>query len=200
MFKLELIDLLNKYKKTSDKHEIENIKSSLKKLIQENKDQFNEFINSGNLTPSQEKTLNEIDLDNNVKEQEASEEDNDLNKIKKTFEKWVEFYESNNQQVNENCMKIVDDLIKFYAPKRFSVLKKTLEIEDVNPNFKDFKGLLKNRLRLYFISKLEEYENSDKFTKLGFFKKAKKEIELSFLYLKIGNYNFDTNKIEEVIE
>ena len=93
----------------------------------------------------------------------------------------------------------IRDRINFYAPNRFFVLKKVLEIKDDN-DFESFKNMLNNYVRKYFATKISKYYESEEFESLGFFYKRSKKREILNIIGELSKYNFDEKKILEVLD
>jgi len=211
MFKIEIIDLLSKIKNADNDLEANNLKTSLKRLIFQNISEYESFKNSGNLD---EQTLQFLSVCENEIESEQEQKNNDsiqnsgnienqkghteIENIKRFFSTWNEYFERNNHIPDENCVKIIEEIIRQYMPDRFGVIQNILEM-DFNENFNAFKNMLNNYLRQYFAEKIEEYLNSEKYTKKWFLSKKRKDTEIKDLINNIGEYNFDIKKMEEVL-
>jgi len=198
-----MLHLLNKYK-SSDEISRKKIKSSIKKLILENSEDYNKFISSNSLDLNSLDFLKSCSLENlenanlSVNSKINLEEDSDFNNIKKAFITWNNEYKKNNLQPNKICDKIILDIVNFYALNRFEVLKKILELED-SQDYENFKNMLKNYLRKYFAEKIGEYFQSSNFSSLGFFKRRTKKNLILKVLDEIGDYHFDIKRIKEVI-
>lgn len=211
MFELELIEILNRYKK-SDKYEQEKIKDSITKLILEDKDKFNNFLNtqSENLDDESKKLLqicfensqkinqinsNDVKIENNPNNNKIN---SDFQIIKNLYEQWLKEYKSNNSQPNQKCIEIINSIIKVYADEKIETINKILSIKDSN-DFNSFKTMIKNLLRIYFTEKISEYRKSDKYKNLNFIKKIFKKKEILKLYDELGRYEFNVDKIHKLI-
>ncbi len=201
MFKLELIELLSKYNKCPSS-EKENIENSIKTLIENNKTEFDDFINLGSLgeTTNQflqnlsSKIVPQIEPNDNLP---TSTSDIDL--IKQKFSQWLDFYNKNNKVADENCIDIVEKLINFYILNRFEVLEQILKINDTL-DFEAFKNMLKNFIRQYYSIKLIDYLESIEYKNLGFFQKRKKNLKIEKISNKLNQYDFKNLNLEEVIK
>ncbi len=205
MLQLELIELLNKYKK-SDKYEQEKIKNSISNLILENKDEFNKFIKSNeqNLDIDSKNLLQNC-FDDNLKKEVEKEENDNLNKsnsdfdmIKEIYNLWLKEYLNNDNQVNSKCVDIANKIIENYADSKMDVIQKILNINDSN-NFNSFKIMIKNLLRSHFAKKIIDYRKSNRYQKLNFFQKIMKKKEILNLYDELGKYEFNVDKINKLI-
>lgn len=228
MFQLELIELLNQYKQNSnDNYSKQKIKNSISNLIKENKEKYENFLNTQgyNLDQTSKELLNKCEnintqqiqrknvINNQQQEQKIenqnypnnnnnnNQETNELSSseyIKNTYYSWLEEFKKNNFKINENNEQIIDKIINRFALANFNLIKKILEIKDDN-NYENFKKMLNNRLRIYFVKKIKEFRTSDKFNNLGFIKKIIIKREIFELYKQIGNYNFQIEKIKKII-
>ncbi|NQZ85369.1 MAG: hypothetical protein HRU03_06640 [Nanoarchaeales archaeon] len=206
MFEIEIISLLNKYKKSETDFDKNKFKNSIKRLIYENSGEFDKFVNSSQLdndTVIFLKGLERIGEDENTDKSKNNisnnEIESDLEKIKQVYNIWRNNFVNNSRVANEKCESVLVEMIEFYAPNRFYLLKRVLEIEDDN-DFESFKNMLSNYIRRYYALKITKYFESDNFNSLGFFAKRKKKNELLDVIEKIGKYEFDEKKILEVLE
>jgi FtsZ-binding cell division protein ZapB len=208
MIEIEIISLLNKYKNCTTDFDKNKFKNSIKRLIFENPGEFDKFISSSSLdseTINFLKSLEELsDKENSSSENSSSSVSNnelssDLEKIKQVYNVWKENFVNNNRVPNEGCENVLNEMINFYAPNRFFVLKKVLEIKDDN-DFESFKNMLNNYVRKYFAEKISKYYKSDEYNNLGFFAKRSKKREILNILDEMSNYVFDEKKILEVLE
>lgn len=199
MFKLEFIKLLNEYESCENKELQEKTLNSIIKVIEQNKEEYKEFIVSQELNPKYQNLIDDINLklQNNQDENQNNQDDSDSTKIKKAFEMWNQEFQKNNQ-INDSCIKIVKQLISYYEPNKFEVITKILEIT-MDKNYEIFKTHIKNNLRALYAEKIEQYINTNKYEELGFFKKLKKKREIEKITKDLINYNFNKNKIQEVL-
>lgn len=207
MIEIEIISLLNKYKNSTTDFDKNKFKNSIKRLILENPGEFDKFINSSSLDS---KTINFLKSLEDLSELEESKKSNsgsatdselnsDLEKIKQVYNVWRENFVNNNRVPNEACENVLNEMINFYAPNRFFVLKRVLEIKDDN-DFESFKNMLNNYIRKYFAEKISKYYESDEFKNLGFFSKRSKKREILNVISDMSKYVFDEKKILEVLE
>lgn len=196
MFKVEFLSLLKEIKQSSGQQR-EQLLFSLSKLLQEHIQEYHELEQEGLITSEIESIVSEAQ-NLNDENQEKSNESSDLEKIKYAFSKWLEEYNVSGQ-TTQTMASIVDELVLFYAPQRFDVLKQILEIKDT-PEFETFKLHIKNRLRAYYAQKIQEYMSSDSYYSLSFFKKLRKNKELRKLLKNINSYNFDPERVYGVIQ
>ncbi len=193
MFELEIINLLNNYKKSEDYDKIK-IKKSICNLIKENESDFNKFISKDGLDDENKKFLNDCYksiLVKNIVKKDTS----DFELVKEYYLKWLEIFNRNNKIPNEENEKIILAIINFYVLNRFEVLEEILEIQD-SEDFDSFKSMLKNYLRKYFAEKISIYYKSENFKNLGFFEKRKKKNQILEILNEIGEYKFDVKKIK----
>ena len=204
MFEIEIIGLLNKYKNSVDEFSRNKIKSSIKNIIFENSGEFDKFINSSSLdseTVNFLKSLENVgEAENNQKSRNNtinSEVSDDLEKIKQVYVAWRDDFVANSRVPNVRCEQLVNDMINFYIPNRFYVLKKVLSISDDN-DFESFKNMLNNYIRKYFASKISKFYSSSEFSELGFFDKRSKKKQIIIILDELAKYDFDEKKILEV--
>lgn len=205
MFEVELIGLLNKFKSAQTDYDKNLMRNSIKNLCLQNKLEFERFVEKEGLDDEVREILNtiRIEISSNEALNESSvsknEEDSDLEKIKKAYLGWRDFFVNNNREPNSNCEKVVVDLIMFYAPNRFEVLKRVLKIVDDN-DYESFKNMLKNYLRTYFCEKIEKKYRSLKEDKsVGFFELRNRKKKIVDVLTEIGKYEFNEKKIMEVL-
>lgn len=199
MFELELISLLNNYKK-ADTYEKKRISESITNLISQNKDKLEKFASENELDTESKDLLERIYKEIESQEKKNFDENSsDFEVIKTAYEKWLAYYETNNNIPEENCEKIIIDLINFYVPNRFEILKEALNIND-NESYEVFKNMINNYIRKYFATKIQNYYENGKFTTLNFFQKRKKRKELLKIMDELGEYKFNKQKIEDVIK
>jgi hypothetical protein len=199
MFELELFELLNQAKKVNDEYEINKVKNSISKLIKQNPEKYKLFIQKGEVN-QETITFLEGCEDINLEESKVDKKEitNDFEIIKKYYSKWLNFYEENNKETNENCEQIVLEIINFYVLNRYDVLEKVFKIKD-SEDFESFKNMIRNYLRKYYAEKIEVYMQSDEFERLSFFSKRKKKNQILNLMDDIGEYNFNQKNIGEVL-
>jgi hypothetical protein len=207
MFEIEIISLLNKYKNCTADFDKNKFKNSIKRLIFENPEEFDKFVSSSSLdseTVNFLKNLEELsdkensenkNYSNNVSSNELN---SDLEKIKQVYDVWKNNFVNNSRVPNGECESVLNEMINFYAPNRFFVLKKVLEIKDDN-DFESFKNMLNNYIRKYFAEKISKYYESDGFVSLGFFDKRKKKREIIDILSEMSSYRFDEKRILEVL-
>lgn len=199
MFELELFELLNQLKKINDEYEINKIKNSISSLIKQNPEKYKSFIQKGQVSQEILKFLEECEnISLEEKNVEKKEITNDFEVIKNYYSKWLNFYNGNNKKIDENCEKIVVEIINFYVINRFDVLEKIFKVKDTE-DFESFKNMINNYLRKYYAEKIELYMQSDEYESLGFFAKRKKRKEILFLLDEVGEYKFNQKKIGEVL-
>ncbi len=205
MFELEMINLLNKLKNSSE-DKIEEIKKSLSELISKNKEEYEKFFSKEASTFNQQtldilkeceaKSLEKTEEKNPQTQVNENSPDSDI--IKKQYEKWLEIYTKNNKQITDENTKIIDDIINYYIDSKFEVITQILTIKSTM-DYEDFKWHLKNKIRAHFATKIEEYLNTT-YPQLSFFDKFKKKKQIVRLTNKIGKYEFDIKNIEEVLK
>lgn len=203
MFELELLELLNQSKRTTDNYKLEKIKDSISKLITEHKEEYDKFINSQTIDEQTNQFLKEAQNKANTEkleaQQKATDTNNDFENIKLAYKKWLLEYNNNSKQVNENCENIINDIINFYIKSRFHILEEILTITDTE-DFESFKNHLKNKIRTYFLEKIKSYMQTENYQKMFFFKKLRKKNEINSLITELSNYKFNPKKIEEVLK
>jgi hypothetical protein len=205
MFEIELISLLNNYKGSETDFDKNKFKNSMKRLIFENSGEFDKFISSSSLDDEIINFLKSLEREGEVENVNKSssnvsnnELSSDLEKIKQVYNLWRDNFVNNNRVPNQACEDVLVEMINFYAPNRFFVLKKVLEISDDN-DFENFKNMLNNYIRKFFAEKVSRYYESEEFTKLGFFDKRRKKREILDIIDELSTYNFDEKKILEVL-
>lgn len=223
MFNLEIIELTNSYKNSQSDYDKANLKTSLINLISQNKEQYDNFIEKySNQIDEQTNTLL-TELETQIKNRENTEQttqnqeqnnqnqnttntnpqENNIKKISNYFQQWNENYSNNSNQPNENCNQIVQEIINTYAQNQYNIIEKILEIEN-GDNYEKFKWHIKNNLRIYFISQVQNYltkqESKDEEEKLNFLEQYKKKRMINKLLDDIENYKFDRNYMNEVLK
>lgn len=200
MFELEILELLKKLKNTSDEYELKKIRKSICNLIKENPQKFEKFTQMEALDNQTIKILNECELIEAQEDQnKISNEPSDFEIIKKYYLKWLDIYQKNNNVVNIENEKIIENIINFYVQNRFEVILQLLKTND-SQEFGNFKNMLKNYLRKYFAEKINNYYKSENYTNLNYFQKRRKNKELLLILEWIGNYEFEKIKLEEILK
>ena len=197
MFELEFIKLLNEYEKEENETNQKKILQSIIKVIKQNKDEYQNFIQNQDINPKFQSIIDDINfsLQNNINEENSSSDD--VSKIKLAYTKWEESFKVKNQ-ITPTCISIVEQLISYYLPNQFEVIEKILDIK-TDQTYELFKNHIKNNIRTIYSKQIEEYINSEKFEKLNFFQKIKKKKELTKLTRELINYEFNQKKISEVL-
>lgn len=217
MIEIELIELLNKYSKTNDIYQTKKIKESIINLISENKERFNKFIEtqSINLDDKSKNLINQCleeikeKLSQKNQETEIYTTNNSNNKLEHNnvsnpqiifneFKRYQEEVIKNDYQINQTTQNIIDKIINQYTENNFEIIKRILQINESNI-YENFKNNLKNSLRTYFIKKIKNYRESDKYKNLNFFQKLKKKKQIYKIYLQIGKYKFNKEEIDKLI-
>ncbi len=199
MFELELLNLLNEYKNSTDNYSKNKIKNSIINLVSQNQNDLIKFKEKPEIEPWAKQIIDECENEIKNQTENNQESSDDLQIIKQAYSKWLSEYKANQNQVNENCSNIIDKLINFYIIARFDVIESILKLED-NEEFEKFKGHLKNKLRAYFATKVEKYTQTYDFRNLSFLKRTRKKAQLKQLIESIGQYEFNPKKIEEVLQ
>lgn len=197
MFQLELLDLLKQYNQEQNEENKLSILKNIKELSSKNPNKLHQMKINGTLDTN---SIEIITKSLNLKEEENSnlnENSDDIEKIKQSYIIWVQNFRENQNRTNQVCNKLVEDIILFYAPNRFEVIEKILNIKNTL-EFENFKNHIKNNLRVYFSEILKTYKNSEKFEKLNFIKKYKKKKEIIHILENLANYKFNLNEIKEV--
>jgi hypothetical protein len=200
MFEIELLELINKARKAQDNYELNNIKNSISNLISQNNDEFNKFISKNDIDSQTQEFLKSCIKD--VKKEDESkfnDSRSDLDNIKSYYMSWLEYYNKNNNVVDDNCNMIIDKIINFYILNRFNVIKSMLEVVE-SQDYEAFKWHLRNKLRLYFSNQIRDYIKSGNFQNLNFLKKIRKKHAINYLISQISKYEFDQKLINEVLE
>jgi hypothetical protein len=205
MFEIELISLLNNYKGSETDFDKNKFKNSIKRLILENSGEFDKFISSNSLDDETINFLKSLEKESGVENVNKSssnvsnnELSSDLEKIKQVYNIWRNNFVNNSRVPNQACEDVLVEMINFYAPNRFFVLKRVLEISDDN-DFESFKNMLNNYIRKFFAEKVSKFYESEEFNKLGFFDKRRKKREILDIIDELSKYNFDEKKILEVL-
>lgn len=203
MFELELLELLNELKNSTEDYDSKKIKNSICNLIRQNIGEYEKFTQSKAIDPETINILREceniIEKENENHEQSVEKEERtDFEIIKEQYFKWLEIYNNNNKQLIEQNTQIVNQIINFYVQNRFEVIEQILKIED-SEDWEAFKWHIKNNLRVYFGEKIMNYLESEKLKSLSFFKRRRKKYQALELANEIGNYNFDKKEIDEVL-
>ena len=196
MFKLEIIDLINKYKK-AEEYDKQKIEDSIISLIRTNKTEFSNFIGSEQFNTDIEELLNRCYEKSS--QANVEESDDDISIVRKQYENWLNHFVQNGRVANVKCEEVIENIIDFYIINRFEVLQEILKIKD-SSDFEFFKAMLNNYIRKYFAGEIKKYYESESFNTLGYFSKKKKEREIESILNQIADYNFDQKKIEEVLQ
>lgn len=198
MFELELLNLLNEYKQSTSEYDRNKTKNSIKKLISENCEKLESFLQKPEIEPWAKALLNECEI--SCKEpQKIKETKDDFEIIKNAFQKWSSEYNANNKTLTQANEKIIDDIINFYLPARLETIEEILKIQDTQ-DWEDFKGHLSNALRAHYAKKLSNYMESENYNSLSFFQKIKKKSQLQKIAKDLANYKCDSKLIEETIK
>ena len=190
MFHLELRNLISEYKSASD-YSRPKIKENIANLVNQHESEYQRLVTEGMLDDNSIEIIQEC-----MKKETGPNED--IQFIKRKFAEWVGNYRSNNSVPNNDCRIIIANLISTYAPNRFEVLDKILKIND-SQEYEEFKTMLMNFLQAYYAEKIMEYYESNMFKEKGFFQKRKKRNQLLKLTDEIGKYQFNPQKIKEVL-
>jgi len=207
MFDLEIIELINEYKKLNSDYEKTKLKNTFTNLIKENPDKFNNFLEKYSAQVDDNiKTLfsqleneikNNINTTNNNKEE--PQENDDVIIIKNYFTSWLNNYTDNNNQTNEQCNQIVKEIVKKYTEHKFDTIEKLLEIDN-GEEYDKFKWHIKNNLRLYYATKVQNYITKLEEQNLSFLSKFKIKHQINKILKDIQNYKFNRNYMAEVLK
>jgi hypothetical protein len=208
MFKLELLDLLREYK-NADEYEQKKILYSLSKLLKEHKEEAEVFLQSAGINEEQKQVLHQAYLIDESDEdgEETETEDSDKEKVEKSndfaivksyYKKWLKAYKKNNNQSSQESEAIIQDMLTYYAESKPEVFFKLFEMSH-DRDFEDFKNVLKNTLRAYYVKKIRNYRLSDSYKKLSFLKKMRMKSQIKEVYDQLGNYKFPVDKIRGVL-
>ena len=198
MFKTEFLSLIKEYHNSSGE-EKKKILNSMLKLANDHPEEYEELRTQGIVTDQIEQDLIETSKNQEAEEEKKQTQPYDeVSRIKNVFLQWVNEYNPD-APTTPNMNKLVEDIVKFYAPNRFGVLQRILSIND-SPEFEAFKNHLKNNIRAYYAQKILDYTNSQKYKDLKFLKKMRKDKELKKILDDINSYEFDPEKIREVLQ
>lgn len=198
MFQLEILDLIKKYNLESNEDSKKKILLELGDVSLKNELKIKTMKDSGTLD------LNSINLiEKSIKEIEKEKikqetQDGDIGKIRNAYLLWIENFRENNNQINQTCIQIVEEIVSFYGINRFDIIEKILSIKD-SLEFEYFKNHIKNTLRVYFSKILVDYSKTENFLELSFFKRYKKEKEIYKILKEIDKYKFNIEKIKKII-
>lgn len=195
MFKLEFFSLLKEIKNTQGNQRKDLLKS-LNKLLEQHQQEYQQFVEQGMITQDIQEIIKEAQQISQTPSKE--EENDDMQRIKNSYYKWLEDYK-NNSTPTQTMFQIVKELVQFYAPNRFSILQKVLEINDTQ-DFEAFKLHLKNTIRAYFAEQIEQYIQSEEYQQLWFLPRMRKYRQIRQLLIEINNYTFNKQKIDEVLK
>jgi len=127
MFQIELISLLNDYKKATEDYSKNKIKSSISKLIQENGGEYQNFIDNQTLDSwatqfldECEKNINLENTDEKEKNLDQTEIDDDLKKIKLQKRDYITIEYLMLHQVNDT-IEHAKKLVKLLNPLKVKV-------------------------------------------------------------------------------
>lgn len=213
MFELELISLINEYKKSFSDYDKKQVFTRIENLVLEKSQKFETFIMKNNSSfdedtnkiililkeeiKNKKENLNSKDDTSDTENTEIKNTQTDFDMIKNVYEKWLVEFRKNLEE-NPNCQKMIKDLVNYYMPNNFQTIKKIFDIND-NQDFENFKNMIKNYLRIYYVSKIKEYRTSEQFNSMNFFKKFKIKKEIHEIYQDLGKYVFEDDRINKLI-
>ena len=225
MFKLEIIDLLNKIKNASDDYTANNFKNSLKRLIKQNIEEYKTFKNSGNIDSGMlrfldicEKEIESEMMSNNVDNGSSNPISNsgqsstpnivqnytpssnsDSVVVKNFFDNWKNSFIQNGRVPNENCERIILELINYYVPNKLNIIQELLKVSD-SQDFDSFKNMINNYIKDYFNKRISVYLDSEEYNGKWLLAKKNKNMQIMRLINDIGEYKFDLKKIEGILK
>lgn len=201
MFQIEILKLLNEYKKSTDEYTLNRIKEAIYNLILQNSSEFESFLQTDQLDQDTKNFLMQCKNEAEEKNKQVSEsEENEIfSMIKQYYMKWLQYFKNNNNVPEENCEQIIDQIISYCIEDKYLILNKILEIED-SSDYEAFKNMMKNYIRKHLSQKVLNYYNGEKFKSLSFFEKRKKRKELVTILDEIGSYRFNYDKIYKEID
>lgn len=201
MISFEILKELNKIENSSYEQDINQIKKNLFDIISKNKKESEQFLQTQILTQKQIKILEDIYSLIDKKNEEIKKDQNstDFQIIWTQYKKWLEIYNLNQNQITEQNMEIVKILIDHYLMKDFEPIERILEIKD-SSEFEIFKNQIKNLIRVFYIEKIENYLESEKYKQINFISKLKIKLKILDLIKEIGNYIFDFKKLQNILE
>lgn len=199
MFTFELLELLHKYK-TSTQYEQERIKSSIKELIKQHIQEYIAFKESQQTDFQTSSFLSvceqEIEQEEQLRKQKQPQASNPFEDIKQQYAQWLEYYQ--NPQTQSECPKIALAIVQRYADTNYNIIKTVID-NLTEPSELAFKNALKNALRGYYATKIENYITSESYKNLGFFKKRNKRLMVLKVTEEIEKYMFNPQEIKEVL-
>lgn len=203
MFKSEFLFLINEIKNLQGEERNQKL-LSLNKLISEHKSELDDLEVEGNFTDETYSILEEAkNLSPSFQETPSNSSPqhppSDLEKVKQAYLMWLEEFQQTRSEVTSKMSSIVQELVSFYAPRRFGVLKQILEITD-SREYDIFKLHLKNNLRAYYGQEIQRYLNSEAYEQLSFLKKYRKDKEIKKVLNDISSYKFEPQHIAEVLK
>lgn len=202
MLEIELYKILNEYKQNPT----QNNKEELNNFIQNNLIFIQEYIKKPNVDYEVKQILS------NLIEKEESQDSNNTEQnyqntstkyqqdslfFKENFEKWSQEYLKNKKITQENEY-LIKEIIDKYYPLQIEKINEILEIEQDNI-FNDYKNMIRNFLREKITIDIRTYYNND-YKKLPFFKRLKKRKLLHQILNEISEYEFNDEKINEILE
>lgn len=204
MFKSEFLFLINEIKNLQGEERNQKL-LSLNKLISEHKSELDDLEVEGSFTNQTYSILREAqNLGHSFQETTTNSTStpqhppSDLEKVKQAYLIWLEEFQQTRSEVTPKMSSIIQDLVSFYAPRRFGVLKQILEITD-SREYDIFKLHLQNHLRAYYGQEIQRYLASEAYEQLPFLKKYRKDKEIKKLLNQISSYQFDPQHIAEVL-
>jgi hypothetical protein len=207
MFTLEMLELLKEYRESTEQYDKERIKTSISNLIKEHPNEYEQFkmTQAMQLSSEQQDFLQSCESYTAKSEEETTPEQqtqtensqpNELEQIRNYFERWNNEFLKNND-VNEVCEQIINEIIAKYLYKNFSVIEGLIKTDN-GPQYEKFKNHLKNNVRAELAKKIENYYHSDAYKNLGFFSRMGKKHKILDFLKDIGNYKFDMEAFSKI--
>lgn len=219
MFDLELMGLLREYNNAQSKEQKDELFASLSRLVSQNIPKTQEFIEKNQPTeevvallescaapvqssPSQNTTpiANIKNATPALKEHQTFSPQTNSNSsiVKDYYLNWLQAFKASDRKASDKTEEILDELINQFIVSKPEILDATLTIKDT-ADFETFKIMLKNAMRAYYATKIENYLDGN-FKNLSPIQKFLKKRKLFDLLLDIGKYSFPHAKILEALQ
>lgn len=206
MFELDILELLNKYRKANDEYNKTKILKSINSLIKENPEKFEKVKNSPDFDSETFSILKKaIDMQDEESEEKNEEtqinnnsQSSDIQRVKKAYDNWLLEFKKNGYKPSAKSEMMVSELVNYYILNNFRVIEQILTIEE-DETYEKFKNMVTNFTRLYFTNKLKDYRTSQKFKERSLFKRKMIERHILEIYKQMEKYNFNPKRVEEII-
>ena len=198
MFKFDIMKLINNYYSTSDNYKRQAINSEIRKLVKENREEAQRFLEHEAISNAAQSLIQEALTQIDEKEFKQKELEEDIGNIREGFSLWLQDFTNNNKTPTKRCAEIIEQLIDFYISNRYEVLEQIISTRDTE-EFELFKNHLMNKLREYLSQRIITTKNLENFKKLPYFKRRKEQKKFINFLKEMNNYKFRIKEIREAL-